>query len=406
MIYSFFTRFVLSSFMLCVFLGVAYAEEVLPDINNSVEAAQQQVITETRDKPAAEIPAQTTGEDPAATIQKLQLRVEALEALMQDRQAKLLPEEENKTNQSANDVKTAERVEQERNENLSLIESAFKRTLVEEGGLLLQPGQFNYVPTLTYTHSSSDRIVVDGFTIQEILVVGDIVSRQVRRDLAVFTNAFRLGLRNDMQIDMQIPVGRERLHTYSSAGDETDERTSSLGDISLSLSYQLIKSSVAWPDTLINLSWKSTSGDDPFGLASNEELALGSGFQSWGLSFTSVSVSDPVVFFSGLSWTDNIGDTKNIGDVDPGDSLGLHLGMVFALNLNTSMSYGFQLSAIEKTTINGQNIPGSNLLTSLFTVGVSRILTNQISMDIQIGIGLTSDSPDVQLSLSFPYSSL
>lgn len=341
-------------------------------------------------------------------INELIQRLEVLETIIKDKEAgKWIPESDSGSdNQATIDAETARQIKLDQSENLSLIESAFNRTLVEEGGLLLQPGTFNYVPTLSYTHSSSDRIVIDGFTIEDILVVGDIVSRQVRRDLVVLTNTFRLGLKNDFQVDLQIPVGREELQSFSSSGDEAEELTSGLGDISLSLSYQALKSHSSWPDTLINLSWKSTTGEDPFSLTGDDELSLGTGFQSWGLSFTSVSVSDPVVFFSGLSWTKNISERKEIGRVDTGDSMGMHLGMVFALNLNTSLSFGFQLNKSNKIKIDDQTIPGSDLLTSLFTVGVSRILTNKLSMDVQIGVGLSEDSPDVQVSLAFPYSSL
>lgn len=347
-------------------------------------------------------------EDKNRLILDLLKRVELLESMVQkNTETTTVVEPDVLDNEQKQErIDAARKIEREREENVSLIESAFKRTLVDEGGLLLKPGQFNYVPSISYTHSSSDRIVIDGFTIEEILVVGDIVSRQVKRDIEVLSNTFRLGLENDLQIDLQIPIGAERLQTYSSSGDQTKEHTSGLGDISLSLSYQVIKSHVSWPDTLINISWKSTTGEDPYSLSGDEELALGSGFQSWGISFTTVSVSDPVVFFSGLSWTKNMSERKQIGHVDMGDNAGLSMGMVFALNLNTSLSFGFQLSAINQTRIDNHKIPGSNLITSLFTVGVSRILSSSLSMDVQIGIGLTEDSPDVQLSFSFPYSSL
>ena len=403
--YIFLNRVIQYLSLLIIVIPVCFAEDQPASIDDVFINVQQEVKNDTgmtiRDKthlvPKEDVPGKGDTVNKDEVINQLILRIEALEALTKNTDI---------GGKSVEDVSAKQRVEQERVENLSLIESTFKRTLVGEGGLLLQPGAFNYVPTFSYTHSSSDRIVIDGFTIEEILVVGDIVSRQVRRDLELMTNTFRLGLKNDFQIDLQVPVGRERLQSYSSSGNETKEDTTGLGDVSLSISHQLIKSHISWPDTLVNLSWKSTSGEDPFSLAGDEELALGSGFESWGLSFTTVSVSDPVVFFSGLSWTKNVGAMKEIGRVNTGDSLGLQMGMVFALNLNSSLSFGFQLNAISKTEVNYQKIPGSNLLTSLFTVGVSRILSNQLSMDVQIAVGLSKDSPDVQLSLSFPYSSL
>ncbi|MCW9057162.1 MAG: hypothetical protein OQK47_11125 [Gammaproteobacteria bacterium] len=387
--------------LMFIAVPVCYAED-------AVQPGEVVNVSDTADITVSDSVVVNELEEKNRLILDLLKRVEVLEAgLQKNTDATTVVEPEVLDDEQKQErTEAARKIEREREENISLMESAFKRTLVDEGGLLLKPWQFNYVPSISYTHSSSDRIIIDGFTIEEILVVGDIVSRQVKRDIEVLSNAFRLGLENDFQIDLQIPIGAERLQTYSSSGDQTNERTSGLGDISLSLSYQLIKSHVSWPDTLVNINWKSTTGEDPYSLSGDEELALGSGFESWGISFTTVSVSDPVVFFSGLSWTKNMSERKEIGHVDMGDNVGLSMGMVFALNLNTSLSFGFQLSAINQTRIDNQKIPGSNLITSLFTVGVSRILSSSLSMDVQIGVGLTQDSPDVQLSFSFPYSSL
>ncbi len=296
------------------------------------------------------------------------------------------------------------RLEKESLENSRLINTAFEQRLSKEGGMLLGQYQFIYEPGLSFSHSSYDKIVVDGFTIFPVLVIGDIVSEKVNRDIISVNQSFRYGLGWDMQLDVFIPLGYEKEDSFREDGFHQEKTVTEFGDVSVGISYQLLKSHSYWPDTLAALNWKTTTGKDPYLSLNADELAMGSGCQSYGRSVTSVSNSDPIVLFGGFSVNYAEGDRKQIGHVKPGLNYGLNMGMVLALNFDASLSFNFQYSHSGNTEINGQEINGSNLTTSIFSMGFSMAKGHRYSVDVDLGIGLTAESPDFQLSVSFPFN--
>lgn len=309
-----------------------------------------------------------------------------------------------KNKESDAESETREKVEQQIKEHTDLINSAFEQRLNKQGGMLLGKGQFVYEPGITWAHSSYDTIVVDGYTVYPVLVVGDIVSERVKRNIITNNHALRFGLGQDFQLDLVIPLGYEKRRFFREDGTSDKRRTDGLGDASLALSYQWVKASPDWPDTVVGLNWKSKTGDDPYRLDDSDDIALGNGFHSYGLSMTSMTSNDPIVMFGGLSVTYTEDEKKPVGRVKPGISYGLNMGMALALNFDTSLSFSIQLADSENTKINGQTIKGSDSTTGSFAVGLSTSHGNGHALDIDLSIGLTSDSPDFQLTLSFPFN--
>lgn len=335
-------------------------------------------------------------------VNQLLQRIEALEATPAERSKIVTVEEEPSTEASLSAEEQA-RLQKETEENYQLIQEAFEQRLVKEGGMLLGPYELIYEPSLAYAHSSYDNIVIDGFSIYPVLVVGDIVSERVRRDIVTNQHAFRLGLPWDVQVDLVVPFGYEHERSFREDGTNTSKNTSGLGDISLSLNYQLIKSNNFWPDTVVGLSWKSTTGEDPYRVTTTDNLALGSGFETWGAAITSMTMTDPAVLFGGFSTSYSRGDEKVIGYVQPGESYGLSLGLALALNFDTSISFNYQYRYNREIEIERKQIDGSDLTTSIFSIGLSKALNNFYAVDIDLGMGLTQDSPDFQLMVSFPF---
>lgn len=295
------------------------------------------------------------------------------------------------------------RLQKESEENYKLIQAAFEQRLNKEGSMLLPSRDFIYELGLSFAHASYDKVSVDGFTVFPVLIVGNIVSEQVRRDILMNNHSFRVGLPYDLQFDLLVPFGYEHARIYREDGTYEENETTGLGDISLALSHQLVNAHRFWPDTLIGVSWKSTSGQDPYRLVSVDEPALGTGFQTWGASITAMTTADPIVIFGGLSGTYTQQDRKSIGLIRPGESFGLNLGLALALNLDTSLSFNYQYQHTLAAEIDTQTIRGSDLQTSIFTIGLSKAKGNLYAIDIDLGIGLTRDTPDFQLTIAFPF---
>jgi len=342
-----------------------------------------------------------TGRARDEVIEKLKRRIEMLERSGAGGEPP--PERTDEGGQIELTPEVTERLRRESEENYRLIQKAFEQRLSREGGMLLAPFRLTYEPSLSYSHSSYDSIVVDGFTVYPVLVVGDIVSEKVRRDVIINNHSFRLGLPHDMQVNLVLPLGYESKRSFRDDGTHVEDETKGLGDISLAVSYQLVRNSSFWPDTVVGLSWKSRSGGDPYKQESGDVPSLGTGFDTWGVSMTSMTVADPIVLFGGLSAGYTPGGAKKIGNVNPGESFGFNLGMALSLNLDNSLSFNYSYNHTLETMVDSRKIHGSDLTTSVFTIGLSRAKSDFYAMDIDLTIGLTRDSPDFQLYVTFPF---
>lgn len=293
-------------------------------------------------------------------------------------------------------------VDEQAEQDQQLIRAAFERTLIDRGGLLMRPGTFEVEPSVSYAHSSSENLVIDGFTIFPVLIVGDVFSERRRRNTVTTTLTGRLGLPWNSQLEVRVPYVYEDDSRLTGDGNEIRISDHGLGDIEVALSHELPRWFRAGPSFLGSLRWKSTTARDPFGYDPEKEIPFGSGFQTLSASLTGVSVLDPVVFFGTLTYTEALSARKGEDLIDPGDSLSLQLGVALALNLETSMSFAFEQAFTGRTRLNGAEVPGTYVNTGTLSVGLSRAFPSGRSFNASLAIGLSEDSPDVQLGFSMP----
>ena len=283
-----------------------------------------------------------------------------------------------------------------------LIRAAFERTLIDRGGLLMRPGTFEVEPSVSYAHSSSENLVIDGFTIFPVLIVGDVFSERRRRNTVTTTLTGRLGLPWNSQLEVRVPYVYEDDSRLTGDGNEIRVSDHGPGDIEVALSHELPRLFRGGPSFLGSLRWKAATARDPFGYDPENEIPFGSGFETLSASLTDVSVLDPVVFFGTLTYTESLPARKGADRIDPGDSLSLQLGVALALNLETSMSFAFEQAFTGRTRLNGVEVPGTYVNTGTLSVGLSRAFPSGRTFDASLAIGLSEDSPDVQLGFSMP----
>jgi hypothetical protein len=133
-------------------------------------------------------------------------------------------------------------------------------------------------------------------------------------------------------------------------------------------------------------------------------------------SVTAAKTSDPVVFFGGLSYTANLParkefrglnpsepDEPTIGRFDPGDTIGMQLGLALGLNSETSLSLGWSQRFSARTTFNRAPLAGTFLTEANLRISTSYVYAPSRAVDVGLGIGLTRDAPDFQFSLAFPF---
>jgi hypothetical protein len=297
--------------------------------------------------------------------------------------------------------------------------------LSDQGGVLTPPGHLIVEPSIEYLHDSSNKLTFRGVSLQDTVLIGIIEASEADRELVSPALTLRYGINSRWDVDIKVPyVYRADNLTFliPQQGQPDLQRKTSLdgnniGDIEMSTHYQFTDK----PPYLIgNLRFKTTTGKGPFDIKRDsqgvdEELATGSGFYSVEPSVTLLYPTDPAVLFATVSYQWNIGqdENKNIGDVkvghvDPGDDIGITVGMGFSVNDDFSFSLGFKYDLIFETTtdVTAQNQKRTeksdklHLGSLLFGMGYRISQSTSVNLDLQLGV--TDDTPDMQATIRVP----
>jgi len=294
-------------------------------------------------------------------------------------------------------------------------EKPAEQILIEKGGVLLPRGKLVIEPSLQYSHYSRHRISISGFTIFEAIIIGELAVHDLKRDIVQGALTARYGITSRLEAELKVPY-LYRSDRDVRAPETTDvlERTLNdhgLGDIEGAIYYHLIREEGYIPDIVLNFRTKSTTGSDPYHLhkdAQNRFTELPTGNGHWGFSggFTAVKVSDPAVFFASLNYFWNVKRDvgHEFGKIDPGDSIEASIGVAYALSEKFSLSTQYQQRLTSRTKQNGKKVPGSFMNAGTLFVGGGYAVSKKTFVNLSVGVGLTVDAPDVQVTLSVPFS--
>ncbi len=309
--------------------------------------------------------------------------------------------------------------------------------LFEQPGVLTPRGKLVLEPSLQFGYSSSNRVVLVGYTIIPALLIGLVDVREVKRNTLTGAVSLRYGLSNRAELELKLPyvyrsdstVSRE-IFTGTGVDHVFETSGKGVGDAELALRYQLNEGAPDRPYYVAGLRVKSRTGTDPFSVITDcskrcvgpnatgtglpLDLPTGSGFYAVQPSLTWLYASDPAILFGSVSYLYNFkrsnvkrkvlnGDWEPLGTVAPGDVVGFNFGVGLALNDKALISFGYDHSSIARTRQNGVPVPGS-VRTQLGTLlmGLSLRLSDKRTINVSVGAGLTRDTPDVQLSFRMP----
>jgi hypothetical protein len=273
--------------------------------------------------------------------------------------------------------------------------------LFEEGGVLLRPGRLRIEPTFSYSRSDRSRILFDGIDLIDVVFIGQIYSDQIRNETFSSSVTFRYGASDRLNLRATIPWEYRKTELFPIERDQAPisalqtRENSSVGDISLGLSYQLYRSDTRLPSVVANLTYSPDTGDPPY---------TGRGYKRLTGGFTFLMQSDPAVLFGSLSYLHNEGEYKSF---ERGDFVGGSFGYSYALNydlsISTTLSY---LRQIEDSTLRrpqgGRLTLGRRETDATLSLGLTYALTRRTALALSVGIGLTDESPELTLSMSLP----
>jgi hypothetical protein len=287
-------------------------------------------------------------------------------------------------------------------------------TLPERLGVLTPVGTWGMDSSIQYSHSSSQRVSLLGFSIVPAILVGEIDVRDIESQTTAAAFSIRYGLIERMEVELRTPYLWRRESVRSRPlGQGADHDSifepsgSGLGDVELTLRRQLNSGAEGGPLLVGNLRVRAPTGTDPFSIARDPvsglatRLATGSGF--WGVesSLTTLVRNDPAVFFSTLSYLWNV----ESHDIDPGDVVGLDFGMGFAVNDRLSFTLGYEHRIVMPAQFeHGTSGFDQRAQLGSLLLGYSLALDSGRSLQLTLSAGLTADAPDVQLAVLAPFS--
>lgn len=291
--------------------------------------------------------------------------------------------------------------------------------------MLTPRGRFVFEPSFSFAHATDNRVAIVGITIIPAITIGLVDVRRVSRDTFTTTLTGRLGLTNRMEMEVRVPyVDRHdttitrSLSNQSVTDSAFDARGTHLGDVEGTVRYQLNDGGGDLPYFVGTFRMKSRTGISPFNVEFDTVSRLqktrptGSGFLGLQPGVTVLVPSDPAVFFGGLSYMYNLKrDVGNdFGVIIPGNILGFNFGMGLALNEKATFSIGYDHQAVAKTRQKDGNSAANQIgiqttaQIGTLLLGYSYRMTQSTKVNLSLGVGVTRDAPDMQLTLRLPVS--
>ncbi|WP_207790000.1 hypothetical protein [Sphingosinicella humi] len=331
------------------------------------------------------------------------------------------------------DAGTADPVEEPTRKTPAPSEAVETVAEVEQG---IFGDRLSFEAGVTYSHFDDAQINLSGFLALDAIFLGRISLDEITADVITSEFVARYGLTDRLQFDVSVPY-LFRHSNFQSAGAggsasgtaEVDVTESGIGDISVGASYRLLRETFRRPDIVLNARVKAPTGQHPFGVelveipgtAGNlkvpERLSTGSGV--WGASagISVLKTLDPMVVFGSLTYFYNF--SEHFRDIDEalgdqpgktkiGDAIQYGAGVAFALNERSSLSLSFtqrfgERARIQRDGGRSQFIIGSQSNVGIFNVGATFSLSEKIALLTNLGVGMTSDAPDMVLSVRVPF---
>jgi hypothetical protein len=317
---------------------------------------------------------------------------------------------------------------------------------VQAGGLLLARDQMIIEPTIFYTYSQNTRLIVTGFSVLPLIILGGLESEKVTTNLVSPALQVRYGLYRGLQLDFRIPVTyadstRLRVSTDRAGQVEESQNDFGISDINFGLTYQFLYERGWLPDLMLRVGANAPTGKSQFdifrdiankgALTSAEQflnalntsgVALGAGRWTITTSVNAVKAMDPAILFATVGWNYTPASTEDLIQINAqpvsggvllqpqlvsarlGAVNGLLTSLGLAISLNNQLSVNFSFSDLynASSTANGVKIPGSQVNIGQFNFGMNLAISPQTTLNFVGQIGITDDAPSMTFLTSVP----
>ena len=267
-------------------------------------------------------------------------------------------------------------------------------TAVDKQYSLIRKGKSQFTYDLNYSYIGQEKIVTDitaeGLTLFEI----ENVSAHI--------------VTNTISADVTLPVIGK--FAESRNGNNT---SFSLGDMSIGARYQPWEARRDTANFTATTNLRLPTGRSPFKIIAGSGEATGSGVASLSAGLNVNRIVDPVALFGSVSLTASapatglhqVNGTRVLTRVAPGTQFGFGMGFAYALSygISTTMSFQGAISQGAKLRFADGFSARTNTQTSaILNFGMGYRVSPKNTVNMSVGIGLTSDSPNFSVGLNLP----
>jgi hypothetical protein len=271
---------------------------------------------------------------------------------------------------------------------------ALERTLTQSGALLLPARTIEVTPSFSYQRVEQSSPVLASITNPangtSTLVL---TNQRTRRNEMAAHLGVRAGLPYGSQLEFDLPYNYVRSSQVTDLGPVNSANGNGIGDVSLGIAKTLARESGWQPDLIARLTYNFGNGRRQDGT-----LSLGNGFRQVQGEFVALKRQDPLAFVASTFYS----RAFEKDGIKPGDAAGFSLASVLAASPATSLQLGFAQIYRREQENNGIKIRGSDQTYGIVSLGASSVLSRDVTLLTQFGIGVGGDAPKYSFRVSVP----
>jgi hypothetical protein len=271
---------------------------------------------------------------------------------------------------------------------------ALERTLTQSGALLLPARTIEVTPSFSYQRVEQSSPVLASITNPtngtSTLVL---TSQRTRRNEMAAHLGVRAGLPYGSQLEFDLPYNYVRSSQVTDLGPVSSANGNGIGDASLGIAKTLARESGWQPDLIGRVTYNFGNGRRQDGT-----LSLGNGFRQVQGELVALKRQDPLAFVASTFYS----RAFEKDGIKPGDAAGFSLASVLAASPATSLQLGFAQIYRREQENNGIKIRGSDQTYGIVSLGASSVLSRDVTLLTQFGIGVGGDAPKYSFRVSVP----
>jgi hypothetical protein len=271
---------------------------------------------------------------------------------------------------------------------------ALERTLTQSGALLLPSRTIEVTPSFSYRRIEQTAPALANITNPTSGAPALVLTTQrIRRNELAAHLGLRAGMPYGTQLEFDLPYNYVRTSQLTDLGPTSSANGNGMGDVTLGIAKTLARESGWRPDLIGRFSYNFGNGRRQDGI-----VPLGGGYRQMQGELVALKRQDPLAFIASTFYSKSF----EKDGIRPGDAAGFSLASVLAASPATSLQFGFSQVYRKEQENNGLKISGSDQTYGIVSVGASSVLSRDVTLLTQVGIGVGNDAPKYSFSVAVP----